>query len=75
MAWPEVGAMVKIVGTMDAQQYADILENALLPAIERVSSEPELPPSNHLIFQQDNISQTHIKAGDEVVPRRRDQGP
>jgi len=54
MAWPGVGALVKIVGTMDSQQYVDILENALLPTIERVSSEPELPPRNHLIFQQDN---------------------
>jgi len=54
MAWPGVGALAKIVGTMDSEQYVEILENVLVPTIERVAREPDLPPSSQLILQQDN---------------------
>jgi len=54
MAWPGVGALAEIVGTMDSEQYVEILENALVPTIERVAREPDLPPPSQLIFQQDN---------------------
>jgi len=54
IAWPGVGALAKIVGTMDSEQYVEILENAMVPKIERVAREPDLPPPSQLIFQQDN---------------------
>ena len=54
MAWPGVGAFARIDGTMDSEQYIEILENVLVPTIERVAREPDLPPPSQLIFQQDN---------------------
>jgi len=39
---------------MGSQQYIDILRNASLPTIDRVAIEPESPPRNLLIFQEDN---------------------
>jgi len=54
IVWPGVGALAKIVGTMDSEQYVEILENALLPTIGRVVIKPYLPPPSQLIFHQDN---------------------
>jgi len=39
IGWPGVRALVKIVVTMDSEQYIDILENDLVPTIKRVASE------------------------------------
>ena len=54
MARPEVGALVKVVDSMDAQQFVDILTYGLLTTIERVAQDPDTPPRHQLIFQQDN---------------------
>jgi len=54
MTWLGVGALIKIVGNMDATQYVDILSNGLLPTITHVSAEPDLPPRHCITFQQDN---------------------
>jgi len=54
MCWFGVGAMSRVVGRMDAQQYVEILTQCLLPTIENCAAHPDLPPRSELIFQQDN---------------------
>jgi len=54
MTWPGVKTRVEIVGIMDFEQYVDVLGNAPVLTIEKVAFEPELPPRNCSIFQQDN---------------------
>lgn len=54
MSWLGAGILHKVVGRMDSHQYIDILKAGLLPTIENIGRDPELPPPDQLIFQQDN---------------------
>lgn len=54
MTWAGVGVLKRVVGSMDAHQYVDILEDGLLPTISALAVDPEMPPPSQLIFQQDN---------------------
>ena len=46
--------MGRIVGRMDSKQYLEILDNFLVPTMDRIAREPDLVPATELIFQQDN---------------------
>ncbi|KAI1003599.1 hypothetical protein K3495_g4608 [Podosphaera aphanis] len=54
MAWSGPGAMVQVVGKMNAQQYISILQENLTLCMEAASLLEDMPPADQLIFQQDN---------------------
>jgi len=54
MTWLGTGALAKIAGRMDAQQYVSILERCLVPTINHCAAEQDFVPRTKLIFQQDN---------------------
>lgn len=54
--WAGPGPIIKIEGNMDRFQYADILERGLMPTLDACNLVGEMPPSDQMIFQQDNDS-------------------
>ncbi|KAI1001115.1 hypothetical protein K3495_g7086 [Podosphaera aphanis] len=54
MSWYGIGGMGRIVGRMDSKQYLEILDNFLVPTMDRTAREPDSVPATELIFQQDN---------------------
>ena len=49
MGWNGVGKLVEVQGTMDAQQYCDILDDGMVESFEKLEM-----PEEERIFQQDN---------------------
>ena len=49
MGWNGVGKLVEVQGSMDAQQYCDILDEGVVESYEKLEMEEE-----ERIFQQDN---------------------
>jgi 2-hydroxy-3-keto-5-methylthiopentenyl-1-phosphate phosphatase len=49
MGWNGVGKLVEVQGTMDAQQYCDILDDGLVESFEKLEM-----PEQERVFQQDN---------------------
>ena len=49
MGWNGVGKLVEVQGTMDAEQYCDILDEGVVESFEKLGLEEE-----ERIFQQDN---------------------
>jgi len=49
-----VGAMSRIKGRMNAQQYIDILTHCLLLTLDNCAEHPDMPPRTELMFQRDN---------------------
>ena len=49
MGWNGVGKLIEVQGTMDAQQYCDILDDGLEESFNKL----EIPKEDR-IFQQDN---------------------
>ena len=54
MTWSEPGAMVRVMGSMDTQQYINILDQNLICSMEATCLLGDMPPINQLIFQQGN---------------------
>ena len=54
MAWSGPGAMVQVVGKMNTQQYISILQENFTLCMEAASLLEDTPPTDQLIFQQDN---------------------
>ena len=58
MGWNGVGKLVEVQGTMDAQQYCDILDEGVVESFEKLEM-----PMQERIFQQDNdLKHTSKKA-------------
>ena len=49
MGWNGVGKLIEVQGTMDAQQYCDILDDGLEESFDKLEI-----PEKDWIFQQDN---------------------
>jgi hypothetical protein len=49
MGWNGVGKLIEVQGRMDAQQYCDILDDAVVESMEKLDI-----PMEEAIFQQDN---------------------
>src|SRR6267154_1083003 len=58
MGWDGVGKLVEVQGSMDAQQYCDILDDGVVESFEKLEI-----PEEERIFQQDNdLKHTSKKA-------------
>ncbi|KAI0998392.1 hypothetical protein K3495_g9801 [Podosphaera aphanis] len=53
MSWYGIGGMGRRVGRMDSKQYLEILDNLLVPTMDRIAREPDSVPATELSFQQD----------------------
>ena len=49
MGWNRVGKLIEVQGSMDAQQYYDILDDRVVESFEKLEV-----PEEKRIFQQDN---------------------